>query len=762
MGSKKKENENGFNLYFEYLGIVLAVLGIGFYIAGSLKIETSINLFSYGFIFLGVSTYFVYKFLARVTSNKQISGGLWIAVVISFLCFHIDYLVIDLEEFFISNRFQILKGHSGKRDLNTGKGSVVQFSPPPKARKDIRIIGIKTETITSFGGEWPLHWKHYAKVIDLFKGSSNLLFIDIFFLDPKPGQVEVVAKALKGKQNVLLDYPIEANSESRNAHSDLRDRHEILRKYKLKHVVDEEIGIPWLMLAIPPVPSISDSAGGLGFANIKVEKNRPNRKMPLVAKVPKHGKNEETEYFPSIGLLTASRYYGVDPIEDIEVVMGKYVKIKNIPDKKIFDPYLGADRDIMTKPNPNREIVIPIDEYGQMEINFAGSLYCFQDEDLHEVSTEWDAEMMTAYQNSIFLMAMYHATGSGTAKDSHSSPYGDLSGIEHHAHALNTILNQDFLKHTTLIQNILILLSLGLILSFVQTRFHISISFVLFVAIVSIYTAIAFHFFKKYDFLIPQASVYLSLLLIFITIIGFKILTEEENVKYIRNTFSKFVSKDVVDELLRDPEKIALGGARREITVFFSDIRGFTTLSETLTPEELVQLLNEYLSVMTDIIIEMRGTIDKYMGDAIMAFWGAPISLEDHAYFACASAVKQLQQLGELQKSWRSRNLPNIDIGIGLNSGPAVVGNMGSSHRMDYTCMGDTVNLGSRLEGSNKTYGTKIIISEYTYEKVRDRVFARELDLVQVKGKTHPVRIYELLGLKQEFQMEELKNAKTI
>ncbi|HMV46110.1 MAG TPA: adenylate/guanylate cyclase domain-containing protein, partial [Leptospiraceae bacterium] len=133
--------------------------------------------------------------------------------------------------------------------------------------------------------------------------------------------------------------------------------------------------------------------------------------------------------------------------------------------------------------------------------------------------------------------------------------------------------------------------------------------------------------------------------------------------------------------------------------------------------------------------------------DAIMAFWGAPVDLEDHAYYACIASLIQMDKLEKLQNSWKERNLPSIDIGIGLNTGYAVVGNMGSSQRMDYTCMGDTINLGSRLEGSNKTYGTNIIISEYTYERVKDRVYARELDLVQVKGKTHPVRIYELIGL---------------
>ena len=145
-----------------------------------------------------------------------------------------------------------------------------------------------------------------------------------------------------------------------------------------------------------------------------------------------------------------------------------------------------------------------------------------------------------------------------------------------------------------------------------------------------------------------------------------------------------------------------------------------------------------------------------------MAFWGAPVDLEDHPYYACVAALVQMDKLAELQASWKERNLPSIDIGIGLNTGSAVVGNMGSSQRMDYTCMGDTINLGSRLEGSNKTYGTNIIISEYTYERVKERVYARELDLVQVKGKTHPVRIYELIGLINDEDIKKVRKPLSI
>ena len=291
-----------------------------------------------------------------------------------------------------------------------------------------------------------------------------------------------------------------------------------------------------------------------------------------------------------------------------------------------------------------------------------------------------------------------------------------------------------------------------------QPRVSTWMSFILAVLIGAAFTAgTLLYSFDKFNLLHVFPTVILLQFVILAAYIGFRALTEEENVKFIRSTFSKFVAQDVVDELLNNPDAIALGGARRDISVFFSDVRGFTTVSEALGPEQLVQLLNEYLSDMTEIIIDYRGTIDKYMGDAIMAFWGAPVENDDHAYAACVAALAQYQALGELQKGWSERGIPVLDIGIGLNTGPAVVGNMGSSRRMDYTIMGDTVNLGSRLEGITKTYGVKICMSEYTYERVKDRVYARELDLVRVKGKKEPVRIYELMGLVDDTDLENLR-----
>jgi len=186
------------------------------------------------------------------------------------------------------------------------------------------------------------------------------------------------------------------------------------------------------------------------------------------------------------------------------------------------------------------------------------------------------------------------------------------------------------------------------------------------------------------------------------------------------------------------------------MTALFSDIRGFTTISEGMDPEDLVKFLNEYFSIMTRIIMKYQGTLDKFIGDAIMAFYGAPLAQPDHAVRGCKTAIEMIQALREIQPDWQARSLPRIDIGIGLNSGEMTVGNMGSDERFDYTIMGDNVNLASRLEGINKQYGTNIVISQYTYELIRNNAFfVRELDSVRVKGKREPVTIYELVDCKE-------------
>jgi adenylate cyclase len=202
----------------------------------------------------------------------------------------------------------------------------------------------------------------------------------------------------------------------------------------------------------------------------------------------------------------------------------------------------------------------------------------------------------------------------------------------------------------------------------------------------------------------------------------------------------------VVEVITTHPERLELGGEELETTVLFADLEGFTQLSETMPPQTLIGLLNDYFTPMTQIIMSYRGTLDKYIGDALMALWGAPVPLPDHALRACWAALEMQQTMAELQADWQAQGLPPLVARLGLHTGPVVAGNVGSRERFNYTVLGDTVNLASRLEGVNKVYGTRIILSEETSQRVKDRLLVRELDLVQVKGRAQPVRIYELLG----------------
>jgi adenylate cyclase len=210
-----------------------------------------------------------------------------------------------------------------------------------------------------------------------------------------------------------------------------------------------------------------------------------------------------------------------------------------------------------------------------------------------------------------------------------------------------------------------------------------------------------------------------------------------------------------VNELIANPEKLKLGGEKKELTVFFSDIAGFTNFSELLDAEELITMLNEYLGAMTEIILKNNGTLDKYVGDAVMALWGAPIELPNGALHAARAALQMQKTADEIAEKWKSEARPDLVVRMGLNTDFMVVGNVGGTNRFDYTVIGDSVNLGSRLEGANKTYGTRIMLSERTQELIQEEFICRELDYLIVKGKTKPIRVFELVGERKKFADEK-------
>jgi len=219
---------------------------------------------------------------------------------------------------------------------------------------------------------------------------------------------------------------------------------------------------------------------------------------------------------------------------------------------------------------------------------------------------------------------------------------------------------------------------------------------------------------------------------------------------FIKGAFKHYLSADVIEQIMRDPNSLKLGGERRELTIFFSDLQGFSTISERLGPEDLTRLLNDYLSDMTDIILEEGGTLDKYEGDAIIAFWNAPLAQPDHAVRAVRAAVRCQRKLAERRAEFEQRTGAVLKMRIGLNTGAVVVGNMGSSNRFDYTVLGDAANLASRLEGANKALGTFLMIAESTWTQTDGAFPGRELGQLTVVGRKAPVRVYEATGLEGE------------
>jgi adenylate cyclase len=253
------------------------------------------------------------------------------------------------------------------------------------------------------------------------------------------------------------------------------------------------------------------------------------------------------------------------------------------------------------------------------------------------------------------------------------------------------------------------------------------------------------------DFVVPEFAVVTGF-------IGASLLNygvEGKQRRFIKSVFRHYLSPDVIERVMRNPALLRLGGEKREVTSFFSDVAGFTTISESLAPEELVNLLNEYLSAMTDIILSSGGTLDKYEGDAIIAFWNAPLDQPDHALRACRAALSCQKRLAGLQSRFQEKYGRAVAMRIGLNSGAAVVGNMGSSRRFDYTAMGDTINLAARLEGACKQYQVPILIGEETYRRVQSEVVAREVDIIRVVGKKKPGAVYEIIGEKADLTPAE-------
>jgi adenylate cyclase len=330
-------------------------------------------------------------------------------------------------------------------------------------------------------------------------------------------------------------------------------------------------------------------------------------------------------------------------------------------------------------------------------------------------------------------------------------------GVEVHANIISGILDNNIKERPAFTNGIefLLLLLAGLLLAFTLPSLNPLKATLMTLGVLLAVLGINFAGWQYANLVLPIASMLLMIALIYLANMSYGFFVESRGKRQLTGLFGQYVPPELVNEMAKNPEVINLKGESREMTVLFSDIRGFTNISEGLDPKQLTQMMNEFLTPLTKIIHEHRGTIDKYMGDAIMAFWGAPLRDKNHAKNALNAAMQMNASIKEINDKFAKKGWPEIRVGFGLNTGSMVVGNMGSSFRMAYTVMGDSVNLGSRLEALTKNYGVDVVVSEFVKAQVPDMMY-RELDIVRVKGKDKPVVIYEPLGLVEQVSKETL------
>lgn len=354
-----------------------------------------------------------------------------------------------------------------------------------------------------------------------------------------------------------------------------------------------------------------------------------------------------------------------------------------------------------------------------------------------------DAPLRGIFEGSIAIVG---STATGLL-DLRATPLSPTApGVEIHANALDNLLRGEFNRRVDPLLFIPLLLlgaaAVGAFCAVVHSQAGAAAVAILAAGGWLVSTPLAL----RGGVLVPSVAPAIAIGLTWAAVTLARLVVEQKRSSVLRATFGRYVSPQILDYLLEHPEKVDLGGERRDLTILFSDIRGFTSISEASEPEEVVEMLNEYLTRMVDILLRHGGTLDKFIGDAVMGFWNAPTTVADHPRRAVECAIEMIEETARLREQWEAEGKASIRIGIGINTGEAVVGNIGSKRVFGYTVIGDAVNLASRLESKNKDYGTEIIVSEFTRERMGEDVPAFYLDEVKVKGKSQAVRIYEIRG----------------
>lgn len=650
-----------------------------------------------------------------------------------------------------------------------------------KNQKDVVIIGIDEKSLNKIG-KWPWRRDIHGQLVDILSSNGvKAIGFDISFTEPaltkemseyqeglkstvlkyykenrleKEVALEMAKKILSYSTNedeVFANSLARAGNVSIGTYNILQADETIMTEelinnitYRKSHysMVDGVVPAMKFMLfsgessfapfkvhkIFPPVQIIGESCFGVASYEVgKPEIDGNVRKIPAVIM-----EESTSAYFAPMYLMVYLNAFGYTITDNV---------VLNIYDSKIEIYKNGAEK-------KDKIMTISTDKNGFQMLNFYGPKETFKYISyLDIIEGRYDKEEL---KGKIALIG-YTDTAKGLY-DMRATPFDpNMAGIEIHATAIQNIIDNNFMRRLEVWQNVLVMMAvlfiMILIFSFKKINFVVRNGAALSLIIIYVVAVQAvFNTGVWVELFYPVFSLFVLYLVATIT----NYYGEEVEKKKIKHAFKHYTSPELIEELMKNPDKLKLGGERKNLTVFFSDVAGFTSMSENMEPEKLVELLNEYLSVMTDIILKNKGMVDKYEGDAIMAVFGAPVYIEEHAEYACITALEHQRELQKMRNSWKERGLPQLSVRIGINTGDMIVGNMGSNERFNYTVMGDSVNLASRLEGANKLYGTGIMISSDTYEAVGDKFEVRKLDIIRVKGKNKPVEIYELVAQKGE------------
>lgn len=587
---------------------------------------------------------------------------------------------------------------------------------PPPVPEDIVIVTVDEESLRTYG-RWPWPRKLQSQLIrSILKMGPKVLAIDILYPETETNAVDEemgrILEQHRGSIVLATSFNIPSGEKEEQGADAPPD---FLMDSAFTSVKDLSLGMPIRAdRASPPVKEIGMHAD-LGHAYNLKDIDGTNRWEVLCLEY-------DGDYYPSLSLQAARLALGLGP-EDMSLYLGRGVAL--------------GDR------------LIPFDPFGsRMLINYLGKERTFR------YVPAADILRATVDQGILRNRLVFLGTSAIATYDMISTPFSaNMPGVEKNATVLENILSHRFIAKIPKTVEIAVIVLAGVLIGILFARMDALRVTVFSFITIAVYLVLAQVLFSSYRLWIGLVYPLGNMLVIFTGVVITKYLLEEKKAREIRAMFSSYVSPKIVAQLISDPERARLGGDRKVVTVLFSDIMGFTSLSERTPPEKVVALLNEYFEEMATIIFKWDGTLDKFVGDEIMAFWGAPLDQPDHAERAVRCSLDMMARLSELQKRWRARGDEVLDCGIGINSGEVVVGNIGAQgKKMDYTLIGDHVNIAARVEKLTRTYNTKIIITEHTLDSLDAIIKSGALghtaieflDSVTVKGKAREMRIFEV------------------